>query len=164
MAGPQREEYANLFKDTEFQSHLSKEEAFAIILTAAIYVDQQVRRVELQEHFALLSRTRTLSAVSEEERRKLHERAVEAVQDPKRLWDQVGNACGKLLSLDKDKKDDASRNICISAFSHACDLIFADQDVLDTEKDLLAFMAERLEIPPERAREILRVMQAKNRF
>lgn len=162
MSGPQREEYANLFKDTEFQSHLSKEEAFTILLTAAVYVDQQVRRVELQEHFALLSRTRTLSQVPEEKRRELHQRAVELVQDPKRLWDQVGNACGKLLSL--DKKDEAARNITISAFSHACDLIFADQDVLDTEKDLLAFMAERLEIPPDRAREILKVMQAKNRF
>lgn len=167
-SGPKpQEDYDDLFSGTTPVTDLTKEQAFAILLAAAVRVDLTVQLVEIEEMLALADRTRTLSKLTEEERRKHCDMAMKSVADPNQIWDAVGNACDKLYQLDtrpNELNNPNAPDITVSVFAHACDIIFADQNVVDVEKKLLQFMAARMKINPDAAKQIVNLMQKKNMY
>lgn len=157
-----RELYVNKFKAPEFSSNCSKEEAFLIILAAAVHADEYTRRVEEQELLALLGRTRTLHALSAADRRRLLEEATEAVRDRTRRNHSLENACAKLFEIDQKDSDEAG--IRASAFAHACDIIHLDLDVHEKEIPFLEYLYKKLHLSEATAHQIQRAIKLKNAY
>lgn len=149
--------YSGMFSGIS-SSNISKELAFATILAGAIYVDGKVRRVEVQEMKALANRTQTMAALEAPAREAVYQAAIASVDRPERLRDSVANACNRLLEA--AAKD--SPGITMSAYAHACDLLFTDQNVPDSEKRYIKLLIDRMELDVDAAQEMLNYIQLKN--
>jgi uncharacterized membrane protein YebE (DUF533 family) len=157
-----RTAYKKQFKAPGFTSNFTKEEAFVTILTAAVHADRRIRRVEEQELFALIGRTRTLHAANGEERKRLMEEASDAVRDPMRFQHAVENACAKLREIDVAGSD--NEGICASVFAHACDIIHSDLVYDEKEKTFLRYLRSKLGIDPNLATRIEQDLELKNLY
>ena len=153
--------YDNMFPagDNEFVSNMSKEQAFATVLAAAVYVDGKVKQVELQELKALMNRTRTMRGVDDAKRAEAYRAAVDSVDKPEKLWDSVSNACGRLRQLDKKSE---TAGIALSAYAHACDLVWADHDAPKPEMRLLRRLRDDLGLDPAEAQRVFDEIKIKN--
>jgi len=69
-----------------------------------------------------------------------------------------------LETLRSSRADPNTPNLEASLFAKVCHVIIADGVLTDTEKDFVAFLAQRLELPVERARELLQVLLTLNRY
>ena len=140
-------------------SNLSKELAFATILAGAVYADGKARRVEIQEMKALTNRTRTMAELdTPQKREEVCNAAIASVEHQVRLRDAVANACNRLLEA--EAKD--SPGITLSAYAHACDLIFSDHNVPESEKRYIKFLIDKMELNVEKAQTILDEIMLKN--
>jgi hypothetical protein len=157
-----REAYANQFKAPDFTSNCSKEEAFLIILAAAVHADEHTRRVEEQELLALLGRTRTLHALNAADRRRLLEESTEAVRDSTRRNHSLENACAKLFEIDIEGSE--NDGVRASVFAHACDIIHADLELHEKEIPFLDYLYKKLRLSSATADEIKAAIKLKNLY
>lgn len=141
-------------------SSLSKEQAFATILAGAVYADGTARRVEVQELKALANRTRTMAELdSQQKRDDVLNAAIAAVGNKAHFRDAVANACNRLLEA--EAKD--CPGITLSAYAHACDLIFSDHDVPESEKRYIKLLIDKMELNVGEAQRLLDGIILKNK-
>ncbi len=145
---------------------LSREVAFLTILAGAIFADNRELKVETQEVDALISRVRTLQDIPVGEREQRKDEVKPLIQDEKTRRDRVHIACKSILEIQKGAPPSIApaEGLAVSVFAHACDVIYTDLQVTDSEKAFIKDIALHLEIEPERAAKIVQVITSKNRY
>lgn len=143
--------FDNLFGSAEASKAFGPHEGFAGILLGASACDGHIADEEVQSLFTMLSRM------------KMYQRYTD------KNWSTLMN---RLLGLLKRKGVDELLEQAVAAlppelrataFANACDIVLADGVVEDDEKDFLDKLQDRLEIPEDKAINIVRVMVIKNK-
>ena len=133
----------------------SVEEAFTAILYATALVDGEVHPKEIEEIRALGHRVKVFEKKSDAD--------VDAILDKVKgkftwdrkgdfPWSQVDGACTAL----------AKKNLGQTVFANACDIVFADRTIEQTEVDLLNRISGKLDLPGAMANTIIEVIKIKN--
>lgn len=145
---------------------LPREVAFLTILMGAIYADNRERKVEIQEADALIARVRTLQSIPPDERERRREEVTPLVKDERTRADRVKIACESILQVQEGAPPSTPRvpGLAESVFAHACDVIYTDLEVTDSEVTFIKTCAQNLKVSPERASLILQAIAAKNRY
>jgi len=130
---------------------LSKPEAFAGVMLAAIAADGHISEEEAAGFNAVISRMRIFQAQSGAEHKTMIDKLFGILKR---------NDAGHLLTKSAEALPSELRE---AAFAVVADLIFADGSVEDEEKALLESMQKKLEVPDELALQVVRVMEIKNR-
>jgi uncharacterized tellurite resistance protein B-like protein len=155
--------------DADLNRHsgsIPKEIAFLTILAGAVYADNRERKVETQEVDALITRVRTLQSIPVGEREQRKEEVTPLVQDEKTRRDRVRLACHSIVQAQAGTPPSVApcEGLAESVFAHACDVIYTDLEVTESEKTFVKDIAQHLGVPPDRASRILQVIAAKNRY
>lgn len=155
--------------DEELNQHsgsLAKEVAFLTILAGAIYADNREHKVEIQEVDALIARVRTLQVIPETERVQRREEITPLVRDERTRRDRVRLACSSIVQAQTGSPPSIApcEGLAESVFAHACDVIYTDLEVTESEKTFIKEIAQHLRIQPERASRILQTIALKNRY
>lgn len=127
------------------------QEAMYCLMAAAAWADGKLQAEEDAEIKALAKRSPTLSKAPDNNLKTLNDRIVRRLNA--NFEDAVERACASL-------PDDMKR----AAFSHAVDIVYADRAVLPEEARYLNKLVELLSIPEDEAREVARVLEAKNAY
>ena len=127
------------------------QESIYCLLAAAAWADGKLQKEEETEIKALANRSPTLSKAPEGDLKSLNGRVVRRLNA--NFEAAVERACASL-------PDEMKR----AAFSHAVDIVYADRAVLPEEARYLNKLVELLAIPENDAREIARVLEAKNAY
>jgi uncharacterized tellurite resistance protein B-like protein len=145
---------------------LPREVAFLTILMGAIYADNRERKVETQEADALISRVRTLQTIPVDDREKRREEVTPLVRDERTRADRVKIACESVLQAQAGSPPTTPEapGLAESVFAHACDVIYTDLEVTDSEMNFIKTIAKNLRVSPDRASLILQAIAAKNRY
>ncbi len=133
----------------------STEEAFIAILYATALVDCEVHAKEWEEIKALGHRVKIFEKKTDPE--------VDATLDKVKAkftwdrkgefpWSQVEGACGAL----------AKKNLGLTVFANACDIVFADRTIEQAEVDLLNRISGKLGLETGVANNIIEVIKIKN--
>lgn len=129
---------------------LSKPEAFAGVMLAAVAADGHISDEESAGFNATIERLRIFQAQSGGEHRAMMDKLFGILKR---------NGASQLLAQSARA---LPRELRQAAFAVVTDLIFADGSVEDEEKALLEQMQAALEIPEELAMQIVQVMGIKN--
>ncbi len=143
-----RHALVNIFKSTPAWE---KEEAFYALLLAAAFADREIQKEEERELNALVARTPTLAALSDDRKSALHKRLCRLLE--KDFASTVESACA---SLPEDMR--------VSAFSHAVDIVYADRVIYPQEARYLNKLVELLGIDEAKAESVATAMKEKNAF
>ncbi len=127
------------------------QEALYCLMAAAAWADGKLQAEEDAEIKALAARTPTLSQVPETGLKDLNKRVVRRLND--NFEAAVERACASL-----------PENMRKAAFCHAVDIVYADRAILPEEARFLNKLVELLSIAENDAREVARVLEAKNAF
>lgn len=130
---------------------VSKSEAFARAMLAAIAADVHISDEEATGFNAVTSRMRIFQTQSSAKHRAMIEKIFGLLKR---------NAASHLLNKSAEGLPCELRG---AAFAVVADLIFADGSVEAEEEDLLETMQKKLEVPDELALQVVRVMEIKNR-
>lgn len=133
----------------------STEEAFCAILYATALVDGDVHAKEWEEIRAVGHRVKVFEKKQDAEVDAILERVKEKFKWDRKgefPWSQVDGACAAL----------AKKNLGLTVFANACDIVFADRTIEQTEVDLLNRLAGKLALDPALANQIIEVMKIKN--
>lgn len=126
---------------------------YAILITAAA-IDSSLDDRELTEIHALAERTKTLRHLSRASLDKMHESLEKHLEDEKKV--------NKLAERATRRFRGASARRKASAYMHALDIMFADQQLTETEKAHIKNLAKLLRIPANEALDYVNVMMNKN--
>lgn len=129
---------------------LSKPEAFAGVMLAAVAADGHISDEEAAGFNATITGLRIFQAQSDGEHRAMIDKLFGILKR---------NGASQLLAQSARA---LPRELRQAAFAVVADLIFADGSVEDEEKALLEQMQAALEIPNELAMQIVQVMSIKN--
>jgi uncharacterized tellurite resistance protein B-like protein len=143
--------FDNVFDSKSADEKLEKPEAFAGILLCASACDGHVADEEIRDLFTITARMKLFGGIAETQ------------------WNSMMNGLNKALRRDGvDKMLDR----CVAAmpeelrdcvFANACDIILADGDVQNTEKEFLDRLQDKLAIDRDTALTIVEVLVIKNR-
>jgi tellurite resistance protein len=131
------------------------EEAFCAIIYATALVDGDVHAKEWEEIRAIGHRVKIFEKKSDAD--------VDAILDKVKTkitwdrkgefpWSQVEGACAAL----------AKKNQGLTVFANACDIVFADRTIEQTEVDLLNRISGKLALDSALANQIIEVIKIKN--
>ncbi|MGE0742707.1 MAG: pentapeptide repeat-containing protein [Hyphomonadaceae bacterium] len=136
-------------------SGMSKEEAMLTILLAAAYSDrsERVTEHELAEVYGIAERSKTLRFLTRSRLQEIIDRIQPRLRDTKHFYDTLALACSALPN-----------EMAEAVFAQACDIIFADRMIVESEKAFLRTLAERLKIPMDRAALIVNAASVKNEY
>lgn len=130
---------------------LTKQEAFAGILLAAAAADGHIAQEEAQGLWTTLERMKLYQNYTPEKFNNLMNTLLKILKR-----DGVDKLCDRCIP----SLPDALRE---TAFANVCDLVLADGVVEDEEKELVEKLQHKLDIPGDRALDIVQVMVIKNR-
>jgi uncharacterized tellurite resistance protein B-like protein len=133
-----------------FRPGMNRQTAFFALLAAAVAVDGRASPEESEEFTALSHRTKTLSKLDADTLERIKSAVAPRLDR------------GKLPALIDHAAKSLPRKMRLSAFGHACDIIFADRVVLQSERDYLKRLVEALSIAQDEAESMLRAIRAKN--
>lgn len=131
------------------------EEAFCAVLYATALVDGDVHAKEWEEIRALGHRVKVFEKKTDAEVDAVLEKVKgKIVWDRKGEfpWSQVDSACQAI----------GKKNLGATIFANACDIVFADRTIEQTEVDLLNRIASKLALDSDRANQIIEVIKIKN--
>jgi uncharacterized tellurite resistance protein B-like protein len=131
---------------------MKKEEAYFAILLTAMYIDGKEHPTEREELVALAHRTKTLSALSEADVLGYWEKLKPRLERTE-IAKLVEDACRALPS-----------DMRPSVFAHACDIIFADREIVHEEQQLIVKLTELMQLPEQTATAILQTLSIKNEY
>ncbi len=143
--------FDSLFGGHEANKNLSKQEAFAGILLAAVAADGHISDEEAQGLWTIIERMKLFNNFTPDKFNQLMNNLVKILkrEGVDKLVQKAANA------LPEDLRP--------TAFANACDLVLADGVVEDEEKKLVETLQNLLEIPGDQAIDIVQVMVIKNR-
>jgi hypothetical protein len=133
-----------------FRTRMGAGSAFYAILAGAAVADGRVASEEDEEIVALSHRTKTLSKLDAAALTRIRTEIFARLSKPDRA-DLVGHAAKSLPAPMR-----------LSAFGHACDIIFADRIVLKSEREFLTRLLADLSLGETEAADMLRMIRAKN--
>lgn len=131
---------------------LTAPEAMFVILWASSLSDGERQPEERIEIDALASRTRTLGALDANEREAIHTRLTPKMRTEKSLNDLLIEACRSI-----------PKNLRLSAYGHALDIVYADTKIRREEDVFMARLARELSLTTEQMRDMAEVMALKNK-
>ena len=143
--------FDNVFDSKSGSPNLAKTEAFVGILLCASACDGHVADEEVRDLFTITGRMKLFGGMSEEQ------------------WNSMMNGLCKHLRRDGGEK---LLDRCVAAlpdelrdcvFANACDIVLADGDVEDAEKEFLDGLQKKLAIDGDTALTIVEVLVIKNR-
>lgn len=138
---------------SEFPDHPSDwtiSEAYICLLLSAAMADGTVSGEESEEIRAIAHRSRTLKSLDENELAEANKVIVERRNNRP---DWLAEACRAL-----------PREMRLSVFAHCLDITLADGALVSQEAEYLETIVELLEIAPEDAAMVTRVISIKNRY
>lgn len=155
--------------DAELNKHtgsMSKEVAFLTILAGAVYADNRELRQETTEVDALINRVRTLIAIPTSQRDAMRDEITPLVKDERTRHDRVRLACSGILEAERGKPptQPPCPGLGRSVFAHACDVIYTDLEVTESEKTFLKDIARHLNVGPDLALQIVQIITMKNEY
>lgn len=141
------EAFEDFGSKTEFGPH----EGVAGVLLGASACDGHIADEEVQTLMMALGRMKLYQRVSERTFGSMMDRLIGLLKrsGPEQLLEKAARV--------------VPRELAETVFANACNIILADGVVEDDEKEFLNNVMRRLEIPPDRAKKIVRVMVIKNR-
>lgn len=125
-------------------------EAFLCLLLEAAFADGSLADEEREEIAALVKRSRTMKRLSPQQMSAVNQTVNERMRDRK---EGLREAC---LALPHDMRP--------SVFAHCVDIVLADRQLRETEEEFLNRITEIMQLDPNMATAIRRVMLIKNRY
>ncbi len=152
--------------DRQRSSSMSKETAFITILAGAMFADHRAHSAEIAEMDVLLNRVRILQPLTPADRLARRDETLPYVKDDKTRNDRVRIACTSIVQAQKGggPNEPEMRNLAVSVFAHACDIVYDDLDVTELEKSFLRDLASNLQIADAEAAKIVEVISKKNEY
>ena len=143
--------FDKIFTSSSSNASLSRAEAFAGVMLAAIAADGHISEEEIAGFYAVISRLRIFQAQSAAEHNAMIDKLLGIMRrsSAEQLLEKAAEA------LPAELRD--------AAFAVAADLIFADGSVEDEEKAVLEKLQATLGVADELASQIVVVMDIKNR-
>lgn len=132
-------------------SQMSKAEAFAGILLAAVASDGHISDDEAQGLVTLTMRMKLFQNVSPDRFNRMMDRLTGLLK--RHGVEPLLDKCVEALPSELRE----------TAFAHCCNLVLADRGIEDEEKRFLSTLQRRLEIDREQALTIFKVMVIKNK-
>ena len=141
------EAFEDFGSKTEFGPH----EGVAGVLLGASACDGHIADEEVQTLMMALGRMKLYQRVSERTFGSMMDRLIGLLKrsGPEQLLEKAARV--------------VPRELAETVFANACNIILADGVVEDDEKEFLNNVMRRLDIPSDRAKQIVRVMVIKNR-
>lgn len=133
------------------KKELSKAEGFAGILLAAAAADGHISDEEVSSLCTTVQRMKMFSNVSSNKFNSMMDTLHKILK--REGVDKLVERCAEVLPDDLRE----------TAFANACDIVLADGVVEDEEKELIEKLQNELDIPGDRALDIVSVMVIKNR-
>lgn len=142
----------NVFDGIELpvQSDWSPEQAYLCLLLSGVFADGKATDSETEYVRGLVKRCRALRGKTPNELAQLN---VEVLERMRSRPDHVAEACRAL-----------PRDMHLPVFTHCVDVVLADGELVQTERQFLDQLMEKLAMTPEQARKILEVIFEKNRY
>jgi tellurite resistance protein len=161
-AGPGKAASSRWFGASKKSRPMALEDAFLAILIGAARADGVIGPQETEEIAALVSRTRAFSSETPQQiARRQKELSVRI--EVEGLFQMLSAACAAILSQ-KREEPAVARTRAESVFAHAVDLVLVDGLVNVHEKEYIEALADQLSIDPNRALQIVSVMEVRNSF
>jgi uncharacterized tellurite resistance protein B-like protein len=146
------------------KSGLTNHEAFYAVMVAAMMSDGDRDDREREALDALAHRTVALQDMYIKERDKFNKMTLEIEGKFKSLnGDALSRQALEVASEAATVLAD-NPDMAYSAYAHAVDVVFADAVVRPMEKKFLKVLAEKLNLPPSDALEVLKFLNRKNKF
>lgn len=136
---------------------LGPRECFYVILACAMAVDGAMHDHEREDFNALLRRTKTLGPFAAKHDSWWGQCVALMKKDGKFDF-------GKIADLAERAAAKLPANMRLSAFTHACDIVFADAEVVMEEQWLIQMLADAFELPHDQVRQILQVLSWKSAY
>ena len=133
------------------KKELSKQEAFVGILLAAAAADGHIADEEAQGLCTVTQRMKLFQNVNGDKFGQIINQLVKILK--REGVDKLVERCADALPAELHE----------TAFANACDIVLADGVVEDEEKELIEKLQNELDIPGDRALDIVQVMVVKNR-
>lgn len=133
----------------------STEEAFCALLYATALVDGDVHAKEWEEIIALCHRVKVFEKKSDADVAAILDKVKSKLTWDRKSefpWNNVESACAAL----------AKKNLGLTVFANACDIVFADRSIEQPEVDMLNRMASKLGLEDGMANKIIEVIRIKN--
>lgn len=134
----------------DHQSDWSIPEAFICLILSAAYADGRVTSEEEEEIRAIAHRSRTLKSLDENELAEANRNVLRRRADRP---DWLKEACEAL-----------PHEMRLSVFAHCLDVTLADGSLVTAEAEYLEQLVECLDVDPQDAETITRVILLKNRY
>ncbi|MEL6830567.1 MAG: TerB family tellurite resistance protein [Pseudomonadota bacterium] len=125
-------------------------EAYMCLLLRSIYADGVAKQVEADYVRGLVSRCRTFRNESQDSLAALNIRVKKRMEE---AMDPVAEACEALPP---------DMHLCL--FAHAVDIVLSDGELADAEQKYLDELIAKMKISDDQAKQIMRVIFAKNRW
>lgn len=137
-----------------FVDGLSREQSLYSLLFCAAAIDRKLHADEITEVNALAVRTHTLGKVSTKKLQKMQEVIEPHLQDEVKVL-KLAEKASRVYRYDSKKR-------AASAFMHTLDILFADRDLTEAEKNFIKRLAHFLNIPAKDASQYVDVLMTKN--
>jgi hypothetical protein len=143
--------FDNVFESKASARELTPQEAFAGILLAASVCDRHLAEEELRGLFTITGRMKLFQGTTEPQWKALIDtlHRIHKHDGAEKLLDRCTAALPEELRA------------CV--FANACDIILADRDVEDEEKEFLDQLQKKLNLDGDTALTIVEVMVVKNK-
>lgn len=128
----------------------SIELAYLCVLVSAVYADGVAVEAELDYVRALVKRCSTMRGQTQSSLAQLNLHVMERMRT---RHDYLAEACSAL-----------PRDMHLPLFAHCVDIVLADGDLADKERDFLDSLIQKMSISPEQARRVMEVIFEKNRY
>ncbi|MEZ5937338.1 MAG: TerB family tellurite resistance protein [Hyphomonadaceae bacterium] len=128
-----------------------------MILACAMAVDGAMHDSEREEFNALLTRTKTLGPLRA--RHDIWWSQCVALMKKDEQFD-----FGRIADLAERAAMRLPKDMRLSAFAHACDIVLADSKVAMEEQWLIQMLIDTFELPHDQVRDVMRVLSWKNAF
>ena len=136
---------------------LGPRECFYVILACATVVDGAMHDHEREDFNARLRRTKTLAPFAAKHDNWWAQCTALMKKDGKFDF-------GKIADLAERAAAKLPAHMRLSAFSHACDIVFADAEVAMEEQWLIQMLMDAFELDDEKVRQVLEVLSWKNAY
>jgi tellurite resistance protein len=146
--------FDDIFKGV--QGSMGKEEAFFAVLAVAMFIDGKVAPEEQEELAALAHRTKTLKQIGDDQIRKWLGDWRDDLEDKTKIKNLIANAVSSLSREPKEMR--------MSVFLHACDIVFADRVINVQEQEYLRDLIKKFELDENEAAVNMRALKIKNDF
>jgi len=143
--------FDNVFDSKSTDKNLEKTEAFAGILLCASACDGHVADEEIRDLFTITARMKLFGGISQPQWNSMITGLTKVLR--REGVDKTLDRC--VAALPEDLRD------CV--FANACDVILADGEVEDAEKEFLDRLQTKLAIDRDTALTIVEVLVIKNR-